>query len=83
MGRTQVARVSRGRSIVADGFIETRDIVIGLLAEYSPTSSLTLSAGLGYDMFRKLRFFSPDGQDLSDYEVKGALSARFLMAFRF
>ncbi len=78
-----VSDLSDGNPTAGGGFVETRDIVIGLKVKYIPTLSAALSAGLGYDIFRRLRFYDPNGNEIADYDVDGALTGRLTIAFRF
>ncbi|MEE8398085.1 MAG: hypothetical protein V3S89_03705 [Desulfobacterales bacterium] len=78
-----VADLANDSPVIANGFVETRDIVMSLLVRFSPTPSLTLAAGLGYDTLRRIKFYTPEGQKITDYEVKGALSGRLLLTVLF
>jgi len=78
-----VADLADGSPVSADGFVETRDIVMGLQARYRPVPFLTLTGGMGYDAFRRLRFYAPNGAKIGDYGVEGALSGRFVLTIRF
>jgi hypothetical protein len=80
---SKVFRLADTSAVVKKGYVETRDIVLALLVNYSPLPTVTLSAGLGYDFFREIQFYDSDGKDLDRFDVDGALAGRLFFAVRF
>ena len=80
---SKVSRLADDSVVAVQGFAETRDIVSGIRVRFKPTPAFTVSAGLGYDAFRRLTLHDREGDEIAEYDVDGGWAGRFTLDYRF